>query len=345
MNEARMADFTKNFSSTKVAVIGDLMLDRYVWGKTERISQEAPVPIVKVNDETYTPGGAANVAANIASLGGNAIIFGTIADDDEYGDRLLKQLVDMGVNTNNVLRTSECVTTLKTRVMANNQQVVRIDREKTNCISQDLAEQMLEQLKTYIASKSIDAVIFEDYAKGTLQKAFAQEIVNYARDRNITTVLDPHTDNPLETQGLTLLTPNRSEAFFLSGRGHARPSDEGPLQDPNLLKVGTDLLNRWKMDLLLITLGAEGMMLFGQDREHPVHIPTKGTEVFDVSGAGDTVTAAFTMGLLGTTSPERAAHLANHAAGAVVRTVGTTPVKLQELKDSLHRTYEQSSVS
>ncbi len=329
----RLLHFLAAAPRFRVAVVGDLMLDRYVWGSASRISQEAPVPVVRVNRESCCPGGAANVAGNIASLGAKATVFGTIGQDP-YGETLIAELARRGIDAGGVVRTgADRETTVKTRVIANHQQVVRVDREDTSPLSDPLRDQLRQRLLHGIANGHFDALILEDYAKGLFTAPFMQEIANAARAQGLIVALDPHPCHVFDIHGLTLCTPNRMEAFALAGK-YFQPGRLPLADDLPLLEVGAQLLASWGVEHLLITLGGEGMALFEAARP-PLHIPTRAREVYDVSGAGDTVTASYVLALLAGADSAAAAEFANHAAGIVVAKMGTVPVEAEELRSRL----------
>ena len=321
------------FCEQSLAVVGDVMLDKYIWGHSNRISQEAPVPVVLVKNETYVPGGAANVARNVLSLGGNASIFGIVGNDLE-GTQLEQCLLEKGVETSTLLRSKNRGTTVKTRVLAGNQQVVRIDREETDDVSISERHIMLRTLETSIKSGKIKAVILEDYAKGLFSKSFMASLVLLCKKYNVMSALDPHPNNPYNIKGLTFMTPNRNEAFALAGVKYV-PGCGNPLHDAPLLNVASRLMRSWHPQYLLITLGAEGMALFSEKMSIPLHIPTQARQVFDVSGAGDTVMATMMLSLMSGASPETAAKIANQAAGVVVGRVGTSAIEADVLKKAM----------
>ncbi len=333
MSDACLIEWVRKFAGQRVAVVGDLMLDRYIWGRASRISQEAPVPVVRVDHETFSPGGAANVVRNLCTLGADVSAYGTIGSD-AHGARLSEWFEQSGVDVRGVVRSEERETTVKTRVLAGTQQVVRVDREDTVPLDASLQERLFDVLAGQMRDGMIDGVILEDYAKGVLTDALVGRIAAEGRDRGVPVVLDPHPSNAFASKGLTLLTPNRAEAFALAGRyyqGGVLPV----AKDRPLLEVGQQLLDDWEMKLLLITLGAHGMVLFEDGSVEPHHIPTRAREVFDVSGAGDTVIATFLLALVAGSTPIEAARLANHAAGLVVAEVGTAAIGVEDLVSDL----------
>lgn len=336
MNGRELLKILHEIAGKRIAVVGDLMLDRYIWGEAKRISQEAPVPVVRVAKSNDTPGGAANVAGNILGLGGDCVLYGTIGNDAE-GDQLLNLLKDKGANIDGVIADSDYMTTVKTRVIANHQQVVRIDNENGKPIKLENLESIEEKLVAGIKNKKFDAIIFEDYAKGLLERDFIQRILDSARNHDVFCALDPHPSHAFNIHGLHLMTPNRSEAFGLAG-AYYRSATMPLKNDTPLLEVGHSLQKNWAVENLLITLGGDGMALFADSGV--THIPTRARDVFDVSGAGDTVTATFVLAVLAGATPVEAAHFANYAAGLVVAKVGTTPVDAKELERILETSNE-----
>jgi len=333
-----LRQYLERFPCYRIAVIGDLMLDRYIVGKASRISEEAPVPVVKVSHETHAMGGAANVVANLLSLGSKAAAFGFVGSD-VYGQQLKSLMIDAGAGVEGVISHPDRETTVKTRVLGNHQQVVRIDHENSApCKEHSFHNKLREQILDALKHNQFDAVIFEDYAKGLLDPDFIQEINDTARNNDVLTLLDPHPGNNFQTKNLCALTPNRSEAFGLAGRYH-KPGVMPLENDKPLLETADILLHSWGTDHLLITLGSAGMALFSADHGSAAHIPTKAQAVYDVSGAGDTVTATFLLALLAGAQAEEAARLANHAAGIVVGKVGTLPVAADELYQNLEIGY------
>lgn len=329
----RASEILEAFKGKRVAVVGDMILDVYIWGDATRISQEAPVPVVRVLRQTERLGGAANVLCNIATLGGNAEACGLTGDDVD-AEHITRLMGENGISNVAVVADSTRPTTRKTRIIAASQQLVRIDNEETSDATPEIRGAIVEKLAMLIASSELDAIIFEDYAKGLLDSAMAAEIANLAKNAGVTVALDPHPGHPLDISGISIMTPNRAEAYGLAGVFHSEDSS-GVANDISELAEVADIIRRkWNPDHLLITLGGDGMALFSQGCE-PVIIPTMAMEVFDVSGAGDTVIAAFTLSLISGASPLEAAKIANHAAGAVVAKIGTVSVTSDELLDMI----------
>lgn len=331
MNRDRLSNIIRTAGSRKIAVIGDLMLDVYVWGRANRISQEAPVPVVQVGRQTQTLGGASNVMRNIVSLGGTVIPFGVIGND-EPGRKLLSLFADQGIKSDFVASDPGRITTQKQRVIAGTQQLVRIDYENIEPVSESIRSKLTEELIRTIEKDEVHAVIFEDYAKGVLSRECVDAINKASLKKGLITALDPHPSQPFEVRNLTLMTPNRQEAFALSGTYHKEPL-RPVIKDAALMGVADKIMKNWNPRYLLITLGAEGMALFEKGRDCLV-VPTRAREVFDVSGAGDTVIASFVMALLGGADPAEAAEISNHAAGVVVGKIGTASIAVDELFQS-----------
>ncbi|MFA6290322.1 MAG: PfkB family carbohydrate kinase [Victivallales bacterium] len=331
MNRDRLSNIIKAAGGRRIAVIGDLMLDVYVWGRANRISQEAPVPVVQVRKQTQTLGGASNVMRNIVSLGASVMPFGVIGND-EAGRKLLSLFGEQGIESDFVISDPGRNTTQKQRVIAGTQQLVRIDYENIEPVPDSIRSQLTEGLIRTIERDEVHAVIFEDYAKGVLNKESVDAINKASLKKGLITALDPHPSQPFEVRELTLMTPNRQEAFALSGTYHKEPVHP-VLKDAALMGVASRIMKDWSPRYLLITLGAEGMALYEKGRDCLV-VPTRAREVFDVSGAGDTVIASFVMALLGGAEPAEAAEISNHAAGIVVGKIGTASIAVDELFQS-----------
>ncbi|MCB1070080.1 MAG: D-glycero-beta-D-manno-heptose-7-phosphate kinase [Verrucomicrobia bacterium] len=322
----RAADMLTVFDRKRILVVGDLMLDRYILGVVSRISPEAPVPVVHVREEKAVPGGASNVALNIRALGASATVGGIIGQDAS-GEVLSSLLREQGVDTGSILATNRIPTTVKTRVLAERQQVVRVDWEELY----EYNESELDRFKSLLDEQIqvVDGIIIEDYGKGVIHQAMISHLIQRASQAGVPVGLDPKDNHELEIGGLTLATPNRREAFVAAGIAEGRPK-ENPLEDLRLLQVGDRLLELWNPGFLLITLGAQGMLLMRKG-EAPVHVPTRAREVFDVSGAGDTVIATCLLAVAGGASFLEAAELANYAAGIVVAKLGTATCTPDEL--------------
>jgi len=318
-NLTRLKSIISRFDKGSVLVIGDLILDEFIWGNVSRISPEAPVPVVWVKSENFMPGGCSNVASNICSLGGRAYVMGIVGCDDR-GETLVNVMRESGIYVDDIFRDSSRPTTLKTRVIAHHQQVVRIDRENTVPLSSEAMDFFMKQLDIRMAQ--IDAVCIEDYGKGVITAELVRRIVRLARKHGKIITVDPKEDHLSFYKGVTALTPNHHEA---SGLSQIRISDDASLE-----KAGRKLLKTLSCENVLITRGEQGMALFQNDRK-AVSIPTMAQDVYDVSGAGDTVIATFTLARAMKALPVEAAFLANYAAGVVVGKVGTAAVTREEL--------------
>jgi D-glycero-beta-D-manno-heptose-7-phosphate kinase len=329
MNDARLGQLLANFQNRRVLVVGDLMLDEFIWGNVSRISPEAPVPVVDVERVSYFPGGAANVARNLREFTPDVRIMALIGTDT-HGQHLERLLGDGGISLDWLQRDADYPTIVKTRIIARNQQVVRVDREKKTGLSHLQTGETLAQFEKILPE--IDAVIFEDYGKGLLDQKLVDAMLGLANTAGKIVTVDPNPNNRIAWHSITCATPNRAEAFACVGRKRTEPLDS-PIDDTPLIEVGHELLEKWTADMMLITLGEHGMMLFRRDGK-PFHIPTRAQDVFDVSGAGDTCIALFTLALTAGADPFEAADIANHASGVVVGKLGTATLSPDELAAS-----------
>ncbi len=305
--------------------MGDLMLDEFVWGKVGRISPEAPVPVVEVSGESFYPGGAANVARNLREFTQYVGVVGMIGRD-RSGEQLRQLLVEEKIDTSACLVSAEFPTIVKTRIIARHQQVVRVDREKIIPPDAKQIESVVGAIKKMLPK--IDAIIFEDYGKGFLAEQLVLQIISAARAKGKVVAADPNPRHNISWHGVSVVKPNRSEAFHAAGIPFSETDSAD--DDETLKKVGAALLEKWETPIVLITLGEQGMMLF-QKGSAPHYIPTKARQVFDVSGAGDTAIALFTLALCCEASPVEAAEIANHASAVVVAKLGTATVTPAEL--------------
>lgn len=328
----KLPQMVNAFAGKKIAVIGDLMMDAYIWGSARRISPEAPVPVVETEEESWCLGGAGNVMRNIVTLGGSASAYGVLGDDQDAAI-VREMLAGYGIDHSMVLADSSRRTTRKQRVLAGGQQLLRIDYEDTKPLAESFRSALQAKLLDDIENHRVDAVIFEDYAKGVLSHNLVQAVVNAARRNGIITALDPKPGNLHAVKGITVMKPNRQEAFALAGRKFS-PPDCPVTEDRALREVAEKIGVEWEVEQLLISLAAQGMALF-LEGEDPVIIPTHAREVFDVSGAGDTVIGTYTLALASGADPISAAIIANYAAGVVVGKVGTVAVTREELLEAL----------
>ncbi|MEK7388474.1 MAG: D-glycero-beta-D-manno-heptose-7-phosphate kinase [Elusimicrobiota bacterium] len=312
------------FAGRRVLVVGDLMLDQYVRGSVARISPEAPVPVVRVTGENDIPGGAGNVVNNLASLGARVTVLGVVGED-EAGDRLLGHFRDRGVDVSGIYVDPRRHTTQKCRVIAERQQVVRFDRETTAALSAPSEKRLLDSLRGSL--RRAEAVILSDYGKGVIGPRLLRFAISASKRRGIPITVDPKPEHFFRYKGVTCVTPNTAEAWECMRRtpkpGQTAFSD-----------LGLDILKILKSRSVLITRGADGMSLF-EEGGRITHIPTRAREVFDVSGAGDTVISTFTLALASHAQVRRAAALANYAAGIVVGKLGTATTDAKELAASI----------
>lgn len=332
MRQDRLRQLVTRFPQRSVLVVGDVMLDHFLWGKVSRISPEAPVPVVEITRESYFPGGAANVARNLRALGCHVKTIGLLGDDPA-GEELRELLEQQGIETQGLIVDPNRPTTLKTRIVAHHQQIVRFDREKTDKVSPQAARSLLDYLALHV--EDVAAIVFEDYGKGVLSQALLDAMKRLAHKHRKITAADPNARHLLRFLGLTAITPNRGEAFAAARLPYAEPADD-VLRDGPLLRAGQTLLRKWRPRNLLVTLGEHGMCLF-RPRQRPHHIPTVAREVFDVSGAGDTVIATLVLALAAGADAVEAAEISNHAAGVVVGKIGTATCSPEELLESFAR--------
>jgi len=307
------------FSKVKILVVGDIMIDRFIWGKVSRISPEAPVPVVLVDKETFLLGGAANVVNNIHALGGGVSLCG-IVGDDEMSQKVFQKLNEMGIAAQGVFVGKGRQTTVKTRIIGHHQQLVRIDRETTEELKGPALRNISEFLKKNM--DHFDGMVLSDYGKGLLTKELIRRTIRKAREEGKFVMVDPKVKNFYFYKGATVVTPNTAEASAASGV---------IIHDlPTLRKAGRLLLRRLNCDALVITRGEEGMAIF-EPHQEPFLVPTVAKEVYDVTGAGDTVIGTMALALGAGAGVIEAAKLANFAAGIVVGKVGTATVHRDEL--------------
>jgi D-beta-D-heptose 7-phosphate kinase/D-beta-D-heptose 1-phosphate adenosyltransferase len=327
-------NFTRNclgsLAKCRILVIGDVMLDHFIWGHVRRISPEAPVPIVEVTREEFYPGGAANVARNISPFSPHTHLMGRVGKDSA-ADRLRDLLIADKVDPAPLLVHDTLPTISKARVSARQQQIVRVDREKLLPLTADELAEIEKRLRNL--APNLDAIILEDYGKGFMTTELMKLVSKIAGEHNLIVTVDPSPRNPLPWSGVTLVKPNRLEAFAAAGlEDHLLPGP--PDKNPELLEVGRILLEKWAVNSILVTLGEHGMMLFERGQS-PHHIHTRAREVYDVSGAGDTAIALLTLALAAGFKLPDAAEIANHASGIVVGKLGTATLTPDELLAAL----------
>jgi len=325
LTHEQLTEAVEKMQQASILVVGDLMLDKFIRGSVSRISQEAPIPVVHVTDEQAFAGGAANVARNLAEFGICCGVCGVLGKDAS-GQELSALLKNQNISTKGVFVDGRQSTIVKTRIIARQQQVVRVDHEKPIKLTGDQLDRVLKFLSREISK--YDAVILEDYGKGTLSQTVFDEVAEIAKKQEKIVTVDPNPRNPLSFHDITAVKPNRMEAFLA-----ARKEDPGGLDA--VREVGDYLMSRWVTDQVLITLGEQGMILF-QKKKEPYHIPTRAKEVYDVSGAGDTGIAFYTAALVAGLNPVHASEIANHAAGLVVAKSGTATVTAEELLSTYH---------
>jgi D-beta-D-heptose 7-phosphate kinase/D-beta-D-heptose 1-phosphate adenosyltransferase len=320
---AALRGTVERFAGRRILVLGDLMLDRYLWGRVDRISPEAPVPVVEVERESLTLGGAGNVAANLRALGAQPVLVGVVGEDDD-GVRLMEALGARGVATRGIVRDPSRPTTVKTRIVAHAQQVVRADREVRTDLDGPALEGVLERIETEAAG--CEGMVVSDYGKGVITLRTLERGLETARRHRLRVSVDPKEGHIDAYRGVSILTPNQHEAGYVQGR---RIIDEASLMD-----VGWGLQKRLGAEAVLVTRGPEGMSLFEKGGRY-THLPTVARDVYDVTGAGDTVVSVVAVALAAGADYPTASFIANHAAGIVIREVGTATCTPAELLASL----------
>jgi rfaE bifunctional protein kinase chain/domain len=311
------------FSRARVLVIGDVILDEYIWGQVSRISPEAPVPVVDVRTETKMLGGAANVIHNMATLGAKPVLCGVVGDDDA-AKHIRDAIRALGLTTDGLLTEAGRPTSVKTRIVAHNQQVVRFDRESRAPISAQTIEILLDYIEKRL--RHVDAIVVSDYGKGTVSAPLMKGLRDLVQDASVIIAVDPKTDNFEYYRGVDVITPNHFEAGIFCGIDI--------VDDASLIRAGRHMLQALDCRSVLITQGKDGMTLF--ENGGPInHIPTVAKTVFDVTGAGDTVISTLCLGLASGLDLRSAAVISNFAAGIVVGEVGTTAVAADALKTAI----------
>jgi D-beta-D-heptose 7-phosphate kinase/D-beta-D-heptose 1-phosphate adenosyltransferase len=323
MNYQQALHIVRNFAQCRLIVLGDLMLDKFVWGEVRRISPEAPVPVVEVKNETLHAGGAGNVVVNLTALGASAVVIGVVGDDAN-GKLLTENLKQRGGDIRGVIADTTRPTTLKTRIIAHSQQMLRTDHESRLPISTVMESEVIRRFDSLLASA--DAVIVSDYDKGLLTPRILQATLEMAKARKVTVCLDPKIKNFMHYRPVTVITPNQSEAERASG---IEITDEASLR-----KAAKSIRERLNCPNVLITRGEQGMSLLDENNSL-THIPTFAREVYDVTGAGDTVIATLALSMAAGAQLSEAAIIANHAAGIVVGKIGTAVSSRTELEAAL----------
>lgn len=305
-------------TTPRILLIGDLMIDRYLWGKCDRISPEAPVPVIDIERETTTLGGAGNVLYNLLTLGASVKVCSVIGDD-AHGQELSGMIEKIGVDSSMIIRQTGRNTSNKTRVIASHQQVVRFDRETKTPVSPESETRLIQHVKSAIGD--VDLILLSDYAKGVLTTQTTQDIITLGKERGLKVLVDPKGKDYKKYTGAYLITPNRKEAGESTGKTLNTMED--------VKEAGISLKTKLNLDCAVITLSEEGMAVIRDDLHH---IPTRAREVFDVTGAGDTVLASLGYSLATGYSMDEAAHFANTAAAVVVGKVGAATATLEEIE-------------
>lgn len=322
VSKKRAFDIIDRFPGAKVLVAGDIMVDHFIWGKVSRISPEAPVPVVEVTSDNLLLGGSANVLNNIFAVGGGVRVAGVVGAD-EMGKRIVSEFRKRQIDTSGIVVEAKRPTTLKTRIVAHSQQVVRYDRESRQPVDEDSIGHIIDYVRAL--KDELGAIVISDYSKGVVTQSLLDGIREIVSDRPIMVCVDPKKSDFSLYQGLHIITPNHHEAGRAAGLER--------VDAVNLMQAGETLLNRYHFKAVLITHGEEGMSLFERKRRiKHTRFPAEAREVYDVTGAGDTVIGVLALSLASGATFTEAAFLANHAAGIVVGKVGTATVSLSELK-------------
>ena len=318
------SNILENAAGKKIAVIGDIMIDRYFWGNVTRVSPEAPVPVIDLDSETFHLGGAANVANNIRSLGCKPYIFGVLGDDKE-GELFLNESTIYGIDTGGIFIDNKRPTTVKTRIIGNNQQIARLDKENKISLTSEGEEYIINKIQEY---DDLDAIIFEDYNKGAVTERLIKEVIKVSLERNTPVFVDPKEKNFYSYQNVTVFKPNRREAAIAFGE---------ELKDlSSVREAGKYLLKKMNCDNLLLTVGSEGMLLFEKNGDVS-SVPTRARHVADVSGAGDTAIGTLAVSYAAGADIRDSAAMANFAAGVVCESPGIVPIEKEPLLEMIKR--------
>jgi len=321
--EARLLEILNAGHNKKIMVIGDLMVDRYLWGNVSRLSPEAPVPIINIEEEEVRFGGAANVANNLIGLGARPILVGVVGDD-QWGRVFRQMLIEKDLSAEGLVIDKSRPTTIKTRIIGNNQHVARVDRERIFPVDKSIEEKIATFVKSAI--KDVDALILQDYNKGVFTPSVIRRVIEIANAAEKIVAVDPKFDNFLEYKNVTVFKPNKKETEEALARRLTARQD--------IVRAGEELMKRLNPRAVLITLGEKGVALFERG-EAPAFMGTRAREVADVSGAGDTVIATVTTALAAGASIKEAVTLANYAAGVVCEEVGVIPIESEKLLQSV----------
>jgi len=325
----RIVDIITNFADKKILIVGDIMLDEYIWGRVHRISPEAPVPVVDVTERTVRLGGAANVVKNLASVGIQPFI-AAVCGNDSNGLILKNELEKSGCSTISLIGSKSRPTTTKTRIMAHQQQVVRVDSEDSSNLSGVEESILISAIKSII--DQMDAVIISDYGKGVITPSLLHELTKITQEKKIFVSVDPKEKHWDYYNAVDIITPNLKEGYESLGL-----TLKGMPEDSIIIEKGWEIVSRYNLSYLLLTLSEKGMMLFDSAQQTQTHLHTVAKEVYDVTGAGDTVISLFTAAIAAGANPVEATFIANHAAGITVGEIGTASVTPEEL---IHTIYE-----
>ena len=332
MDLRRITEITSRFGDARVLILGDIMLDEYMYGSVDRISPEAPVPVVNISSSKILLGGAANVAANICSLGGEALLLGTVGDD-EAASKISQLLKSEKISDDLLVTDLTRRTTIKTRIIAHSQQIVRADREDRHEVNPDIEKEIISRFMS--VADDIQAVIISDYGKGVINQSLLEKLMSVCLQKNIFVAVDPKETHFNNYQKVSLITPNHHEAGFAYGKRIHNEKD--------LLEVGNGLLQRLQAKSILITRGPDGMSLFTEDSQ-PTHIPTFAKKVYDVTGAGDTVIAVFVAATCAGADLLESAIAANAGAGLTVGEIGTATVTTDDLRQELEHNIKEGNL-
>ncbi|MDR1400762.1 MAG: D-glycero-beta-D-manno-heptose-7-phosphate kinase [Endomicrobium sp.] len=330
MRQTELLKFVSLFKKQAILVVGDVMIDRFVWGRIRRISPEAPVPIVEITEETESLGGAANVANNTTTLGGKALIV-SVVGKDFTGNLLIKMLLKEGISPDYLVYDSQRPTILKTRIIAASQQVVRIDNERKGVFDSKIESKIIENIEKLITK--VNAVVISDYGKGVISPKVLKRTIYLARKHEICITVDPKICNFRKYKKVTLITPNENEAIEGINTKNVKT-------DKDMAMLGVKILETLNSEAVLITRSEKGMMLI-QSKNRITSIPTRAKEVFDVTGAGDTVISVMTLALAAKVDLIDSAEIANFAAGVVIGKLGTATINQHELRKTIIDFYKK----
>ncbi len=328
LEKDRIVDIIANFDAKKILIVGDIMLDEYIWGRVHRISPEAPVPVVDVTERTVRLGGAANVVQNLASVGITPYI-AAVCGNDSNGLLLTDSLKQYGCDISALISSDSRPTTTKTRIMAHQQQVVRVDSEDNSNLNNDEEVRLIAAIRGII--DTMDAVLISDYGKGVITPSLLKELTAMTTERGIFVSVDPKEKHWNYYDSVDVITPNLKEGYESLGL-----TLKGMPEDSVIVEKGWQIVDKYSLKYLLLTLSEKGMMLFDGGKRKETHLHTMAKEVYDVTGAGDTVISLFTAAIAAGANPIEATFIANHAAGITVGEIGTASVTPEELISTIY---------